>query len=93
MKEWVMQNFDSAAIIGIITALTSFFAAITSLVSIVITLKKKKVLEKALQDAKLRNTYHQCPHCGAKIRLDNMHFYLEDGSKDDNLNGTPDNLE
>lgn len=93
MKEWVMQNFDAAAIIGIITALTSLLAGITSLVSIFITLKKKKIVEKALQDAKLRNTYHQCLHCGAKTRLSDMHFFLEDGSKDDNLNGVPDSVE
>ena len=93
MKEWFMQNFDAAAITAIITAVSSLVAGIISLVNIIVSSKKKKILEQALQDAKLRNTYHMCPNCGHKLRLDDMHFFLEDGSKDDNLNGVPDNQE
>lgn len=86
MKEWIMQNFDAAAIIGIITALCSLVAGIISLVNIL----RRSRFEKVLTAAKLRKTYTVCPRCGKKTALDDLHFYLEDGQVDDDLNGVPD---
>lgn len=93
MKEWIMQNLDATVIAAVITSLSSLVAGIISLVSIVRKSKQSKLLQQALQDAKLRRTYHVCPKCGEKTALNDMHFYLEDGSKDDNLNGVPDRME
>lgn len=51
---------------------------------------RQKALDRALKEAKMRETYVICPHCEKKIPLSELSFHLPDGSIDDNLDGIPD---
>lgn len=86
MKEWLMQNFDAYSIACVVTSIGSLVAAIVSLV-------KVHKANRVIADARSRKTQVLCPKCHKKSPIDEVHFILPDGAKDDNLNGVPDNQE
>lgn len=90
MKEWFVQNFDAAAITGIIVAITSLVSAIAG---VVVAIKQTHNSNKFLEDAKKRGTWTKCPHCDKVIGLTELHWRLGNGEPDDNLNGVPDSQE
>lgn len=73
-----------------ITAVSSAVAALTSVVVAAISARKTFIVKRALDKAKLRETYCVCPKCKKRIPLSELSFYLPDGSKDNDLNGVPD---
>lgn len=54
---------------------------------------KTAALSQALDDAKLRSTYTNCPYCHHKVRLDECQWKLPGDFADNNLNGVPDDRE
>ena len=90
MKEWIMENFDAAAIASIVSVVGSVVMAIIGLVN---SANSKRNYRKLVTAIKLRATWTKCPHCGKKVYFDEFHWYLKDGEKDDNLNGVPDDQE
>lgn len=90
MKDWIIQNLDAAAIVGIVSAVGSVAMAIIGLVK---SHQSKKRYAELVQAIKVRMTYTTCPHCGKKVYFAELSWHLPDGSKDDNLNGIPDNEE
>lgn len=54
---------------------------------------KGAAVKKLLMQAKERNTYVVCPHCGKPIQLEDVTFFLPGGFVDSNLNGIPDEKE
>lgn len=75
---------------AIITGTLSLVAAITAFVTYNIQSRKIKALQKALDEAKARETFTICPGCKKKIRLADLTFYLPDGSTDNDLDGKAD---
>lgn len=54
---------------------------------------KGAAVKKLLAEAKARQTYFVCPHCGKPVDLDDVTFLLPGGKVDQNLNGIPDDVE
>ena len=73
----------------IIPACSGFFGVLDVIIALFIAYKQK-ALDRALKEAKMRETYVTCPHCQKKIPLSELSFHLPDGSLDDNLDGIPD---
>lgn len=90
--KWFLAWWPSIA--GAATGLVvSIFAYVRYRISLKKEKAKTEALSKALDDARRRNTYSKCPHCGRDIPLSKLHFYLADDIPDDNLNGLPDDQE
>lgn len=89
---WFLDWWPSiaAAATGVVTALASFLVYRIKLRS---AKAKNVVLMQELDRAKLRLTYHVCPYCHHKVRLDECHWLLPGDLADQNLNGVPDNQE
>lgn len=49
-----------------------------------------KLLTCDIENAKIKGAYTVCPHCKEKLPLEDLHWKLEDGSDDDDLNGLKD---
>lgn len=49
-----------------------------------------KLLTCDIENAKINGAYTVCPHCNEKLPLDSLHWKLEDGFDDDDLNGLKD---
>ena len=78
---------------NITIAATGVISAIAGLVVAITAMKKARLVAKALDEAKQRETYIVCPKCGAKVPLSEISFHLPSGAKDMNLNGVPDSEE
>lgn len=76
----------------IIPACSGFVGVVDFIIALFIAYKQK-ALDRALKEAKMRETYVICPHCQKKIPLSELSFHLPDGQIDDNLNGIPDSNE
>jgi len=85
---WMSDNIPT--IVGYIGTAAS---AILAVISCWRAHKIKVTCDKILNDARERKTYANCPHCGKKFTLDEITFHLPGGAIDQNLNGTPDDLE
>ena len=85
---WMEENIP--AIVGYIGTAAS---ATLAIISCYRAHKIKITCDKILNDARERKTYTQCPHCGKKVTLDELTFYLPGGALDQNLNGVPDHEE
>lgn len=90
MKEWFLQNFDAAAIVSVVSVAGSVVMGIIGLIK---SAKTKKRYAKLVEDIKSRLTYTNCPHCGKKVYFAEFSWRLSDGSKDNNLDGIPDDQE
>lgn len=92
MKEIILNYMPE-----ICAALVSVIAAGCGLAVTLINNHKtrvlKKELEKALAEAKAKETYTVCPCCDSKLLLSQLTFHLPGGSIDQNLNGVPDDQE
>lgn len=85
-----LQNLDWVAI-GTCAAACS--GAIVAVITAVVNARKTRRLEKALDDAKARETFAICPRCKKKVLLSELAFHLPSGERDQNLNGVPDHQE
>ena len=74
----------------LITAASGCIAAATAFVVAIVSVRKNLRIEKALDEAKQRETYIICPNCKKKIPLSEISFRLPSGEVDNNLNGKPD---
>lgn len=77
-------------IIQIATAGVAIAGALTAVINALIAGKRSAKLAQQLEQAKERETYATCPHCGKKIHLSEMSFRLPSGALDNNLDGKPD---
>ena len=77
-------------IIQVTTAGVAIAGALTSVINVIIAGKRSAKLAQQLEQAKERETYATCPHCGKKIHLSEMSFKLPSGALDNNLDGKPD---
>ena len=79
--DFLVDNRDP--IIGVITSIIGIASAVSA--------KVFSSRTKRLINDRLKGHYIICPHCKQMVDLDNeVHFYLPDGSKDDDLNGEKD---
>lgn len=86
---YIMDNFPE-----FVTAIVSVFTALVSLLMLIISKAKIKneleIQKTKLKTAQLNSVTTKCPECGSKVYLKDLHFYLPDGSQDDDLDGDPD---
>lgn len=81
---------DPAWITTAATAICSICAAVGSLAIAIRNQRRTAQIQKILEKAYERKTYTVCPHCKKKVYLDQLAFYLPDGSLDMDLDGKPD---
>lgn len=81
---------DPAWITTAATAVCSIAAAVGSAALAIRNARRTAQIERILEKANERKTYTVCPHCKKKVHLDELAFYLPDGSLDMNLDGKPD---
>lgn len=78
----------------LVTALVGVITAFVSLIMLLISKHKTKeeleIAKLKLKKAQLDNISTKCPSCGSSVKLSDLHFYLPDGSKDDDLDGVAD---
>lgn len=78
----------------ICSGLLAVFSAVCSFIIYRLKVRQKSLeneaLKAQLKEAKLRATYSICPECGKKVYLSDLHFYLPDGSSDEDLDGKAD---
>lgn len=77
-------------IIQVTTAGVAIAGALTAIINAIVAGKRSARLAQQLEQAKERETYATCPHCGKKIHLSEMSFRLPSGALDNNLDGKPD---
>lgn len=77
-------------IIQVTTAGVAIAGALTAIINAIVAGKRSARLAEQLEQAKERETYATCPHCGKKIHLSEMSFRLPSGALDNNLDGKPD---
>ena len=80
-------------LISLASLLVSAFAAIINgLIACLFAHVKHrlKLLTCDIEKAKINGAYTVCPHCNEKLPLDSLHWKLEDGSDDDDLDGLKD---
>ena len=77
-------------IIQVTTAGVAIAGALTAIINAIVAGKRSARLAQQLEQAKERETYAVCPHCGKKIHLSEMSFRLPSGALDNNLDGKPD---
>lgn len=87
MKDWFVQNFDAAAITGIIVAVTGLISVVASTI---VSIKTACNNRKFLDDAKKRGTWMRCKSCGRVHSLSEIEWHLADGAKDNDLDGRAD---
>lgn len=90
MKEWILQNLDATVIASVASVVGSVAMAIIGLVK---SSRMRKRYVKLVEEIKTRLTYTNCPHCGKKVYFAELSWHLPDGSKDNNLDGVPDDQE
>ena len=73
------------------TGLTALVCLVTFIFYVVYKDKKEKALREQLERARSRETYTKCTHCGAKLPLSEVTFYLPGDIRDNDLDGKPDN--
>lgn len=81
--DWVAIGTCAAAVAG----------AIVAVISAISSARKTTKLQRALDDAKARETFTICPRCKKKVLLSELSFHLPSGARDNNLNGLPDSEE
>lgn len=80
-------------LLNVIIPAASGFVGVLDVIIALFIAHKTKALDRALKEAKMRETYVICPHCQKKIPLSELSFHLPDGQVDNNLNGIPDSNE
>lgn len=70
--------------------LVSGFSILLDILVLLYAKAKGAAVKKLLAEAKARQTYFICPHCGKAVDLDDVTFLLPGGKADNNLNGVPD---
>lgn len=77
-------------IIQVTTAGVAIAGALTAIINAIVAGKRSAKLAQQLEQAKERETYAVCPHCGKKVHLSEMTFRLPSGAVDNNLDGKED---
>lgn len=87
MKQWFVENFDAAAISGIIVAITGLINVVACTI---VSIKTACSYRKFLDDAKKRGTWMRCKSCGRVHSLSEIEWHLADGTNDNDFDGRPD---
>ncbi len=85
---------EISELVNLIAGVVASVLALASGISVPLVVKHgNKQLKRLLDQAKERETFTNCPHCGKKIRLSECKWTLPNGLLDENLNGIPDDAE